>query len=80
MPLSEVVFDFYDRLKSISKGYASFDYHPIGFRPSKLVKMDILINGDMVDALSSLIHDSNAYNIGKKNVRETSRTDTETAV
>ena len=66
MPLSEVVFDFYDRLKSISKGYASFDYHPIGFRPSKLVKMDILINGDMVDALSSLIHDSNAYNIGKK--------------
>lgn len=66
MPLSEVVFDFYDRLKSISKGYASFDYHPIGFRASKLVKMDILINGDMVDALSSLIHDSNAYHIGKK--------------
>ncbi len=66
MPLSEVVFDFYDRLKSISKGYASFDYHPIGFRASKLVKMDILINGDMVDALSSLIHDSNAYYIGKR--------------
>ena len=66
MPLAEVVFDFYDRLKSISKGYASFDYHPIGFRPSKLVKMDILINGDMVDALSSLIHDSNAYYIGKR--------------
>ena len=66
MPLSEVVFDFYDRLKSISKGYASFDYHPIGFRSSKLVKMDILINGDMVDALSSLIHESNAYYIGKK--------------
>ncbi|MEN2433961.1 translation elongation factor 4 [Weeksellaceae bacterium A-14] len=66
MPLSEVVFDFYDRLKSISKGYASFDYHPIGFRPSKLVKMDILINGDMVDALSSLIHVDNAYSIGKK--------------
>jgi len=66
MPLAEVVFDFYDRLKSISKGYASFDYHPIGFRASKLVKMDILINGDMVDALSSLIHDSNAYYIGKK--------------
>ncbi len=66
MPLAEVVFDFYDRLKSISKGYASFDYHPIGFRASKLVKMDILINGDMVDALSSLIHDSNAYHIGKK--------------
>ena len=66
MPLAEVVFDFYDRLKSISKGYASFDYHPIGFRASKLVKMDILINGDMVDALSSLIHDSNAYYIGKR--------------
>lgn len=66
MPLAEVVFDFYDRLKSISKGYASFDYHPIGMRASKLVKMDILINGDMVDALSSLIHDSNAFNIGKK--------------
>ena len=65
MPLAEVVFDFYDRLKSISKGYASFDYHPIGFKASKLVKMDILINGDMVDALSSLIHDSNAYYIGK---------------
>ncbi len=66
MPLSEVVFDFYDRLKSISKGYASFDYHPIGFRASKLVKMDILINGDMVDALSSLIHETNAYYIGKR--------------
>ena len=66
MPLAEVVFDFYDRLKSVSKGYASFDYHPIGFRASKLVKMDILINGDMVDALSSLIHDSNAYYIGKR--------------
>ena len=66
LPLAEVVFDFYDRLKSISKGYASFDYHPIGFRASKLVKMDILINGDMVDALSSLIHDSNAYYIGKR--------------
>lgn len=66
MPLAEVVFDFYDRLKSISKGYASFDYAPSGMRSSKLVKMDVLINGDMVDALSSLIHDSNAYYIGKK--------------
>ena len=66
MPLAEVVFDFYDRLKSVSKGYASFDYHPIGFRSSKLVKMDILINGDMVDALSSLIHESNAYYIGNR--------------
>jgi GTP-binding protein LepA len=66
MPLAEVVFDFYDRLKSISKGYASFDYTPIGMRSSKLVKVDILINAEAVDALSSLIHVDNAYNIGKK--------------
>ena len=66
VPLSEIVFDFYDRLKSISKGYASFDYHPIGFRESKLVKMDILLNGDMVDALSALVHKDNAYNLGKR--------------
>jgi GTP-binding protein LepA len=66
MPLAEVVFDFYDRLKSISKGYASFDYAPIGMRSSKLVKVDILINAEPVDALSSLIHVDNAYNIGKK--------------
>ncbi len=66
MPLSEIVFDFYDRLKTVSKGYASFDYHPIGFRPSKLVRLDILLNAQPVDALSALIHTDNAYNIGKK--------------
>ncbi len=66
VPLAEIVFDFYDRLKSISKGYASFDYHPIGFRESQLVKMDIMLNGDMVDALSALVHKDNAYDLGKK--------------
>lgn len=66
MPLGEVVFDFFDRLKSISKGYASFDYHPIGMRDSDLVKLDILLKGDPVDALSCLIHRSNSYNFGKK--------------
>lgn len=66
MPLAEVVFDFYDRLKTISKGYASFDYSPLDYRDSRLVKMDILINSEPVDALSSLIHFDNAYNIGKK--------------
>ena len=66
MPLSEIVFDFYDRLKTVSKGYASFDYSPIGLRTSKLVKVDILLNGNQVDALSALIHADNAYNIGKK--------------
>jgi GTP-binding protein LepA len=66
MPLAEIVFDFYDRLKTVSKGYASFDYHPIGMRTSKLVRLDILLNGSAVDALSSLIHADNAYHIGKK--------------
>ena len=66
MPLAEIVFDFYDRLKTVSKGYASFDYSPIGMRPSKLVKVDILLNGSQVDALSALIHIDNAYSIGKK--------------
>jgi GTP-binding protein LepA len=66
MPLAEIVFDFYDRLKTVSKGYASFDYHPIGMKASKLVKVDILLNGTSVDALSALIHADNAYNIGKK--------------
>ncbi len=66
MPLAEVVFDFYDRLKSISRGYASFDYSPIGMRASKLVRLDILINGESVDALSALVHFDNAYTIGKK--------------
>jgi GTP-binding protein LepA len=66
MPLAEIVFDFYDRLKTVSKGYASFDYHPIGMRPSKLVKVDILLNGNSVDALSALIHADNAQYIGRK--------------
>jgi len=66
MPLAEIVFDFYDRLKTVSRGYASFDYHPIGLKPSKLVRVDILLNGQPVDALSALIHADNAYNIGKK--------------
>ena len=66
MPLAEIVFDFYDRLKTVSKGYASFDYSPIGMRKSKLVKVDLLLNGNSVDALSSLIHYDNAHNIGKK--------------
>ncbi len=66
MPLSEIVFDFYDKLKSISKGYASFDYHLNGFQPGELVKLDILLNGDKVDALSALIHRDKAYEFGKK--------------
>jgi GTP-binding protein LepA len=66
MPLAEIVFDFYDRLKTVSKGYASFDYSPIGMRASKLVKLDVLLNAQSVDALSALIHEDNAYNIGKK--------------
>jgi len=66
MPLAEIVFDFYDRLKTVSKGYASFDYHPIGMKASKLVRVDILLNGDSVDALSALLHADNAYTIGKK--------------
>ena len=66
MPLGEIVFDFYDKLKSISKGYASFDYHTNGYRPSKLIKLDILLNGEPVDALSSLIHFDNAYNLGRR--------------
>ena len=66
MPLAEIVFDFYDRLKTVSKGYASFDYSPIGMRSSKLVKVDILLNAQSVDALSALIHADNAYTIGKK--------------
>ena len=66
MPLSEIVFDFYDKLKSISKGYASFDYHVIGFKEAKLVKLDILLNGDQADALSSLIHADHAYDFGRR--------------
>ena len=66
LPLSEVVFDFYDKLKSISKGYASFDYHISEFRPAKLCKLDILLNGDPADALSTLIHEDHAYEFGRK--------------
>ena len=66
IPLAEIVFDFYDRLKSISRGYASFDYSPIGYQTSDLVKLDILLNGEQVDALSALIHRNNAYQFGKK--------------
>ena len=66
MPLGEIVFDFYDKLKSISKGYASFDYHITDFKPASLVKLDILLNGDSVDALSALIHSDNAYAFGRR--------------
>jgi len=66
MPMAEVVFDFYDRLKTISKGYASFDYHPLDYRRSDLIKLDLLLNSDNVDALSALVHRSNAYTLGKK--------------
>jgi GTP-binding protein LepA len=66
MPLAEIVFDFYDRLKSVSRGYASFDYHPVGYKESDLVKMDLLLNGEQVDALSALVHRSNAFDLGKR--------------
>ncbi len=66
MPLAEIVFDFYDRLKTVSKGYASFDYSPIGMRTSNLVKVDVMLNANVVDALSALMHADNAYHIGKK--------------
>jgi GTP-binding protein LepA len=66
MPLAEIVFDFYDRLKTVSKGYASFDYSPVGMRVSKLVRVDVLLNGQTVDALSALIHIDNSVGIGRK--------------
>ena len=66
MPLGEIVFDFYDKLKTVSRGYASFDYFPIGNKVSHLVKLDIMLNGDQVDALSALIHRDNAFDLGKR--------------
>lgn len=66
MPMGEIVFDFYDKLKTVSKGYASFDYFPIGYKKSDLIKLDIMLNSDPVDALSALVHRSNAYDLGKK--------------
>ena len=66
MPMGEIVFDFYDRLKTVSRGYASFDYHPIDYRSSDLIKMDLLLNGEQVDALSALVHRSNAFSLGKR--------------
>ena len=66
MPMGEIVFDFYDRLKTVSRGYESFDYHPIGYKKSDLIKMDLLLNGEQVDALSALVHRSNAFDLGKK--------------
>jgi GTP-binding protein LepA len=66
MPLSEIVFDFYDRLKSVSRGYASFDYSPVGHKKSDLIKLDILLNSEQVDALSALVHRSNAFTLGKR--------------
>ena len=66
LPLGEIVFDFYDKLKSISKGYASFDYYQTGYKQSKLIRLDILLNGDMVDALSTLTHFDNAYSLGRR--------------
>jgi GTP-binding protein LepA len=66
MPLTEIVFDFYDKLKSCTRGYASFDYSPLDYRLSDIAKMDILLNGDQVDALSALIHRSRAQDFGRK--------------
>lgn len=66
MPLAEIVFDFYDRLKSSTKGYASFDYHPLDYRKSDLIKLDIKLNGDNVDALTALVHRSKADAVGRK--------------
>jgi GTP-binding protein LepA len=66
MPMGEIVFDFYDKLKTVSRGYASFDYHPIGYRDSDLIRMDLMLNAEVVDALSALVHRSNAYDLGKR--------------
>ena len=80
MPLGEIVFDFYDKLKTISRGYASFDYFPLEFRQSNLSKLDILLNGDQVDALSALIHRDNAYTLGKKDLLKIKRVDSTSAI
>ena len=74
------MFDFYDKLKSISRGYASFDYHRTGYQPSKLAKLDILLNGEPVDALSSLIYADHAYDFGRRMCEKLKRADTQTAV
>ena len=66
IPLAEIVFDFYDKLKTISRGYASFDYNPIGYKTSKLIKLDVMLNGDQVDALSALVHRDSAFDLGKR--------------
>ncbi len=80
MPMGEIVFDFYDKLKTISKGYASFDYHQIGYRQVDLVRLDMRLNDEPVDALSSLIHRSNAYDFGKEDLRKTERTYSASAI
>ena len=80
MPLSEAVFEFYDRLKGVSKGYASLDYELIDFRNSPLVKLEIMLNREPVDALSMIIHKDKAYAWGKKSMRETKNSDTKAAI
>ena len=80
MPLAEIVFDFYDKLKSISKGYASFDYYYTAYQKADLVRLDILLNGEMVDALSTLIYRGHAYDFGRKNVCKAEGTDSPAAI
>ena len=80
MPLAEIVFDFYDKLKSISRGYASFDYHQTGYKPSKSAKLDILLNGEPVDALSSLTYVDHAYDFGRRMCEKSQRVDSASTV